>query len=691
MRDWLLLGAPIAAIAPLPAAAQESLPPEAVDPAIAVPGEMRVWEPSDFDRFAPRNALDMLRNLPGFQIRVEEETRGLGQASGNVLINGERPSSKSASILDQLARIPAHSVIRIEIVDGAKMDIPGLSGRAANVVSSATGGLRGQFEWNPQLAAAYSSTRWKAGNISVTGGTAIEYTLALENDPFHGGTGGINFVTNGGATPEERFSETQSVENTPKLSGIVRFNDLAGMLVNLTAAHQWIDFNSREDETVLAPIGLPAAIERIRTTNSGHNYEIGGDITFGLGPGTLKLIGLESYRTSDFATQAVIDPDNGGPDFGTRFIQQRESGERIARAEYGWGMLSGDFTLAVEGAFNRLDQVSGLFLLDPLGDFVEIPFPAGTGGVREDRYETILSYGTGLAPNLSLQVSVGGESSKISQMGPNALSRTFRRPKGSLALAWAPVGGLDISFTLERKVGQLNFNDFLANVNVSNDTTNSANSDLRPEQSWELDLEVAKDLGAWGSITAALFDNRITDFITIVPVPGGIEGVGNIDSARIYGASFNGTLRFDPVGFAGAQLEIEGQFRKSHLTDPTTGEERSFDRSIPRNIEATFRHDLPGTDWAWGTGFRNTDFNPYYRVTEFGYDYNVKNNLRLFVEHKNVFGLTVQGSVSNIFEEDAVLERTVWAGPRNSAPVLFAENRRREIGRVVNFEVKGDF
>src|SRR5690606_26583313 len=198
-------------------------PLDAADPEIAVPGEMRVWEPSDFDRFAPRNALDMLRNLPGFQIRVEEAIRGLGQASGNVLINGERPSSKSASILDQLARIPADSVIRIEIVDGATMDIPGLSGRAANVVSSATGELRGQFAWNPQLAAAYSSTRWKAGNISVTGGRAVEYTLALENDSFHGGTGGPNLVTNGIGAPEERFSHTRTVENKPKLSGILRF------------------------------------------------------------------------------------------------------------------------------------------------------------------------------------------------------------------------------------------------------------------------------------------------------------------------------------------------------------------------------------------------------------------------------------------------------------------------------------
>ncbi|HEX9805907.1 MAG TPA: TonB-dependent receptor [Alteraurantiacibacter sp.] len=656
-----------------------------------IPGDMRVWEPVDFDRFAPKNALDMLRNIPGLRIQGGQEERGLGQASGNVLINGERPSSKSASIFDQLSRIPADNVIRIEIVDGATMDIPGLSGRAANVVTSTSGGLQGQFEWNPQLAAEYSTLRWGQGNISISGGNDIEYTFALENDAFHGGTGGPNFVTHGAGTIEERFSHTRSVTNDPKVSTAVRFNNLGSATVNLNAAWQWDRFDNREDEVVVAAAGLPAALEEIRTKRRGHNYEFGGDIAFPLGPGTLKLIGLESYRTSDFSTQSIIDPDNGDPSFGIRFTQHSESGERIGRSEYSWPMAGGDWQISAEAAFNRLDQVSSLFALDPMGDFDEIPFPAGTGGVREDRYEAILSYSTQLAQNLSMQLSLGGESSKISQIGTGALSRSFRRPKGRFSLAWAPHAGFDISFTVERKVGQLDFEDFLANVNLSADNANAANNDLRPEQSWETDLEIAKDLGAWGSMTVNFFDNRITDFITIVPLPGGGEGVGNVGSARIYGVAFNGTLRFDPAGLTGAQLEMEGQFRKSRLDDPTTGEERSFDNSIPRNVEFTFRHDVPRSEWAWGVGLRNTDFNPYYRVTEFGFDYNVKTNLRVFIEHKDIFGLTVQARLNNILEQEAVLQRTVWDGPRDSSPILFAENRRREIGKIVNFTVKGNF
>jgi hypothetical protein len=122
-----------------------------------------------------------------------------------------------------------------------------------------------------------------------------------------------------------------------------------------------------------------------------------------------------------------------------------------------------------------------------------------------------------------------------------------------------------------------------------------------------------------------------------------------------------------------------------------TGEDRAFDRSQPRNVNVQFRHDVPQSEWAWGASVRNTRFNPYYRVAEFGYDYNIPTALTVFVEHKDVFGLTVQGRVNNILEGEAVLDRIVYAGPRGSSPVLFAENRRREVGKVVNFVVKGNF
>src|SRR5690606_9293526 len=133
----------------------------------------------------------------------------------------------------------------------------------------------------------------------------------------------------------------------------------------------------------------------------------------------------------------------------------------IGRAEYRWAMLGGDWQWSGEAAFNRLDNVAALFILEPAGDFVEIPFPAGTGGVREDRYESILSYGRPLTDNISLQLAAGGEHSTIAQTGANALSRPFLRPQGSLNRAWAAAEGFDASLEIARRVGQLNFGDFL--------------------------------------------------------------------------------------------------------------------------------------------------------------------------------------------------------------------------------------
>ena len=92
----------------------------------------------------------MLIQVPSFQIRDNENLRGLGQATGNVLFNGERPSNKGDDMYTQLSRIPAGNVERIEIVDGATLGIPGLTGRVANVVVRSNR-VQGHFRWDPQF------------------------------------------------------------------------------------------------------------------------------------------------------------------------------------------------------------------------------------------------------------------------------------------------------------------------------------------------------------------------------------------------------------------------------------------------------------------------------------------------------------------------------------------------------------
>src|SRR5436853_2858789 len=132
----VLAAATLGGAAPAFAQATGDAPPPEPSLPAAVEGS-KTFLPADFARFAPRNALDMLRNVPGFTIREATQERSLGTATGNVLINGQRISGKSNDVLTELGRIPASNVTRIEIRDAATLNVPGLSGQVANVVVKA--------------------------------------------------------------------------------------------------------------------------------------------------------------------------------------------------------------------------------------------------------------------------------------------------------------------------------------------------------------------------------------------------------------------------------------------------------------------------------------------------------------------------------------------------------------------------
>ena len=86
-----------------------------------------------------------------------------------MLINGERLALKSESIFDRLNKISADKVERIEIVDGATLNIPGLSGQVANIIVT-SGGLSGQFRWDTRFRPDYVQRR--AGSAAASRSTA---------------------------------------------------------------------------------------------------------------------------------------------------------------------------------------------------------------------------------------------------------------------------------------------------------------------------------------------------------------------------------------------------------------------------------------------------------------------------------------------------------------------------------------
>ena len=300
-------------------------------------------------------------------------------------------------------------------------------------------------------------------------------------------------------------------------------------------------------------------------------------------------------------------------------------------------MLGGDWQLSGEAAFNSLDNVASLGTLNAAGDFDYVPFPGGTGGVKEDRYEALLSFGRPLTRTLSFQIVGGAEHSTITQTGANGLTRSFFRPKGTLSLAWKPSDTFDASLKIRRRVLQLSFYDFLARTFLNDGTANSSNNDLRPQQDWSYEGEINKKLGPWGSQQFRFVYRDVSDFVDIIPIGTG-EAIGNIAKARAAAIVSTSTINLDPVGLKGVRLDGTFVLQTSRVRDPFTGEKRQWRGFTNRQAFVSLRHDVPGTDWAWGGEASHNHVLPRYRRNEVDRTWEGPWFATLFVEHKDVAG-----------------------------------------------------
>ena len=108
----------------------------------------RIYTVAQFARFSPQTAADVVAQIPGFSVSNVSNDRGLGEASQNVLINGQRITGKGNDANTVLRRIPVNTIRRLEIMDGAMLDISGLSGHVLNVLTEQAG-MQGNFTWRP--------------------------------------------------------------------------------------------------------------------------------------------------------------------------------------------------------------------------------------------------------------------------------------------------------------------------------------------------------------------------------------------------------------------------------------------------------------------------------------------------------------------------------------------------------------
>ncbi|PHQ67887.1 MAG: hypothetical protein COB92_02325 [Robiginitomaculum sp.] len=662
---------------------------------------IETYVPGYFTQYAPRTALDMAVQIPGFSISGGGNTkRGLGQGGANVLINGKRISGKT-SANDRLSRINATSVVRIEILDGARLDIPGLSGQVANVVYKTTT-INGNWEWTPGFR-KHLKPNLLGGEINVSGNTGeFQWSLSLKNGAFRFGNRGLEFRSLTDGTLIETRDEVSSFSNdTPTLATSVSWTPRPDHVFNLNAELSKANFDITEFSGHTA---FDARGDNNQTSfsNGQDNFraEIGADYAFPFGPkfldGTLKIIGVARYLDSPSRAKFITLSGSNIIDE-TRFSTDNKSSETILRSEYSWtDHKAQNWQVSFEGAYNRLNANGGLQILDiPSGQFIDIPLSGSSAIVSEKRGEATLAHTWKISSNMDIQTSVGFEYSQISQNGAQSLQRSFFRPKGFIQASYKVNDNFAVRPRIAREVGQLNFNDFISSVSLRDELSNTGNANLVPEQIWASEVEFEKMFTKGNIIKVRLYADFISDLVDRIPVGTNGDAVGNIDSARRYGIDIDATLKGEAFGLDGVQLDTTLDLRKSSVDDPLTGRVRRLNRDKITFWEIGLRHDIKGTDLAYGGTISDISRSLTFRLDTInspsGGEIQSKPKLSAFIEHKNILGLKLKTEIVNILNSKDVNDRQLFTNRRDLGQIDIIETSRRNFGQTLRFNVSGTF
>jgi hypothetical protein len=310
--------------------------------------------------------------------------------------------------------------------------------------------------------------------------------------------------------------------------------------------------------------------------------------------------------------------------------------------------------------------------------------------VEEKRAQAILSYGRPLSDTLTLQASLGGEYSQLSQTVSAAPPRSFIRPKGSFALSWNANPKLIISSKLQRKVGQLSFGSFLASVDLQNGNNNGANPQLVPPQSWLWENEANLSLGKIGSIKFKLDGELISDLVDQIAISPTQEAVGNLPgTAKRLRGEINGSFALDSIGFLGAKLDLVLALQKTRVRDALLINRPLSNRGLSY-WSVDFRQDIPGTNVAWGFNGQKDIVTQFYRLDYQSREINTAITSSFYLEHKDILGLKVRATAQNLFNQKEKNVEVFYIG-RRDGPVDFTRSNAIEWGPMLRLTVSGTF
>jgi outer membrane receptor protein involved in Fe transport len=654
----------------------------------AAPEGVQVFEPAFFARFNPITADEMVRQLPGFTLDEGEDLRGFGATAGNVLIDGRRPSNKTG-LKDELSRIAARDVLRIELIRASAagdLDVRGYTEIANVVLKPAT---------EMQVSSTFAATaRWyEQGRIGVQ----LAGTRAWKTDDF-----GFRLAVQGTSLGEREEVEASFVNalGVPTRSQNEFYQQQTAEL-QITGAANWTPtprdtlnanfrvmprlFTNEAAGIVELANGFPlGAVSSEYEEKDIWYVDLGGDYEHKLsGQNALKLITvnrLVNWRPQQLITQ------NLNPLFAPQVQQidnsDNRAGEHVVRGVWTTKPdAQHTVELGLEGAYNyrRVNRDS---LQGPIGGpFAPVAVPVASTKVEEDRIEASITDVWRVSPQLTLEGGFNYEASTISQSGDVTVERDFTYAKPRVVATWNPTVEDQWRLSIVRDVSQLDFGDFATGLNSIASSANIGNPLLVPEQTWKASAQWKRPLGERGSLSISAFYDDIEDTqdfinaqdlaasgivvptfcLTPEPGAGACTAIGNIGDGTRWGARIEATLPLDSVGVGGGLLKLNVGAQESEVTDPITGEAREISSEQEFDWLLDFRQDLPAMKMAWGAKINSIGPIPSYRADRFEVVEPKDPNVDLFVETTSLLGgMLVRVTAANLLDVAKETERNYY-------------------------------
>jgi len=658
-------------------------------------GRTAVYDAAFFVPFAPSTALDIVRRVPGFTLELgDEDVRGFGGAAGNIVINGQGPSSKAENLETMLGRIPASRVLKVEVGTG---DLYGAeySGKAQvlNVFLSAESGVDGTVTAKVRrLYTGKVTPDFDASTLIRRGRSS--FNLAAGADNFRRHEEGTDTIT---TIPDDELVEFRRKFNDyhdyyPYASAAWAFDGGPNKAINANIRRSGGRFKLHQDNNVF-PVGEEERDDTLDQLYKNRAFEIGGDITRPLAGGGIKLVGLATRRhRNDFDALYEIPDDVITGGFEQTNDSQRD--ETIGRLTWSRSNLAGfSVETGVEVAFNKLDSQVDLFVIEEDGDKVRIDLPIDNAVVSEKRAEVFITAGRSITPTLRADAGLAYEKSRLTVTGDTSAKRSLGFFKPSLTLDWKPGDDWHVLASVKRTVAQLNFYDFISAAELSADRVNGGNANLLPQRAWEFRTTIEHPILGDGIAKLELGYDHISllqDRILILDENGNaFDAPGNLGTGKRKFAAGTLDVPLARFGIKGGRLKLTSRLEDTVVFDPVSQSDRRFSSFDPEwQWAADYRHDLG----KWAYGFNVTDRGPFaiYRVNEIDRNRNKGPFATAFVEYRPAAKTTVTFDIDNLFETQAQRER-IFSFPSRAVPPSLLEFRERNLHRTFGITVKQGF